>query len=134
MKFKKNKYSLHTSRRDTLLFLKFLLRSCWVLVMACGLTWVAAQELYLGSGVAVLRLSIWGVQVRLPRGMWDLSSLTNDRTHVPYTGRQILYHWTNKEVPSPEFWPNKLPSISKIYKIPHFKICGSFYLSKLSIR
>ena len=57
----------------------------------------------LGSGVAVLRLSIWGIQVQLPRGMWDLSSLTNDRTHVPYTGRQILYHWTNKEVPSPEF-------------------------------
>ena len=28
-----------------------------------------------------------------------LSSLTRDRTCVPYTGRQILNHWTVREVP-----------------------------------
>ena len=32
-------------------------------------------------------------------GMWDLSSLTRDRTHVPCIARQILNLWTIKEVP-----------------------------------
>ena len=31
--------------------------------------------------------------------MWDLSSPTRDRTHVPCIGRQILDHWTTREVP-----------------------------------
>ena len=31
--------------------------------------------------------------------MWDLSSPTRDRTHVPCIGRQILNHWTTREVP-----------------------------------
>ena len=31
--------------------------------------------------------------------MWDLSSLTRDRTHIPCIVRQILYHWTIREVP-----------------------------------
>ena len=30
--------------------------------------------------------------------MWDLSSLTRDQTHVPFIGRQILNHWTTREV------------------------------------
>ena len=30
--------------------------------------------------------------------MWDLSSPTRDRTHVPCIVRQILYHWTTREV------------------------------------
>ena len=34
--------------------------------------------------------------------MWDLSSLTRDRTHVPCTVRRILYHWTAREVPKSE--------------------------------
>ena len=32
-------------------------------------------------------------------GMWDLSSLTRDRTHIPCIARQILNLWTIKEVP-----------------------------------
>ena len=32
--------------------------------------------------------------------MWDLSSLTRDWTHVPWIGRQILNHWTTREVPA----------------------------------
>ena len=32
--------------------------------------------------------------------MWDLSSLTRDRTRVPCIGRQIVYHWTTREVPT----------------------------------
>ena len=35
----------------------------------------------------------------MPGGMWDLSSPTRDRTHLPCFGRQILYHWTTREVP-----------------------------------
>ena len=30
--------------------------------------------------------------------MWDLSSLTRDRTHTPCIGRQSLNHWTTREV------------------------------------
>ena len=41
---------------------------------------------HLGS-VAVVRTS-------LPWGVWDLSSRTRDKTHIPGTGRQILNHWT----------------------------------------
>ena len=33
------------------------------------------------------------------RGMWDFSSLTRDLTRVPCTGRQILNHWTTREIP-----------------------------------
>ena len=36
----------------------------------------------------------------LPHGMWDLSSPTRDRTHVPCIGRWILNHWTTRGVPS----------------------------------
>ena len=32
--------------------------------------------------------------------MWDLSSLTRDRTHVPCIARWIPYHWTTREVPT----------------------------------
>ena len=31
--------------------------------------------------------------------MWDLSSLTKDRTLIPCIGRQNLNHWTSREVP-----------------------------------
>ena len=35
----------------------------------------------------------------LRRGVWDLSSLARDQTHVPCIGRQILNHWATREVP-----------------------------------
>ena len=31
--------------------------------------------------------------------MWDLSSRSRDRTHIPCVGRWILDHWTTSEVP-----------------------------------
>ena len=34
-----------------------------------------------------------------PWGMWDLSSLTGDRTRTPCIGRRSLNHWTAREVP-----------------------------------
>ena len=48
-------------------------------------------------------LSSCRMRAQLPRGMWDLSSLTRDRTHIPYIGRRILYHWTTRGVPRPNF-------------------------------
>ena len=32
------------------------------------------------------------------QGMWDLSCWTRDQTHVPCVSRQILNHWTTREV------------------------------------
>ena len=37
----------------------------------------------------------------IPRGMWDLSSPTRDRTSAPCSGSANLNHWTTKEVPAP---------------------------------
>ena len=54
---------------------------------ARGLGW--AQWLWHTSVVALSDLS---------SSMWDLSSRTRDQTHVPCIGRQILNHWTTREV------------------------------------
>ena len=74
---------------------------------SCG-SW--AQQL-LVSAVAAYRLSCCGLRV-LDCGLgscgytgfaapWPVqSSQTRDRTHVPYIGRQILIHWTSREVPN----------------------------------
>ena len=35
----------------------------------------------------------------LPCDMWDLSSLTRDKTHIPCPGSWILNHWTTREGP-----------------------------------
>ena len=61
-------------------------------------TWALSLR-HTGSLVEARELNSCGERVSLPRGMWDLSSLTRDRTHVPCIGRQILYHWTTREVP-----------------------------------
>ena len=42
-----------------------------------------------------------GAWVYLSCGLWDLSSLPGDGTHIPIIGRWILYHWTTREVPGP---------------------------------
>ena len=83
-----------------------LLSRCGVLVFlfsSCG-TWAPECGLYslwyMGSPVEVRGLSSCGVWAQLPHGMWDLSSLTRDQTHVPCIGRQSLYHWTTGEVPT----------------------------------
>ena len=57
--------------------------------VVCGM-----QALYLrhASSVVVVRRL-------MPCSMWDLSSLTRDQTCLPCIGRQILYHWTTREVP-----------------------------------
>ena len=38
-----------------------------------------------------------------PRGMWDLSFPTMDRTHTPCIRKWSLNHWTTRKVPSSRF-------------------------------
>ena len=64
------------------------------LVVACG---------FFFSLVEARGLSSCGMRAYLPRGMWNLSSPTRDRTHVPCIGRRILYHWTTRQVPISSF-------------------------------
>ena len=45
------------------------------------------------------RLSSWDAGAYLLHGTWVLSSLTRDGTHVPCIARQMLNHWTTREVP-----------------------------------
>ena len=53
-----------------------------------------------GPVVTVCRLpsvpAAW--QAGFPCGLWDLGSPTRDQTRVPSIGRQILSHWTTREV------------------------------------
>ena len=74
-----------------------------VLVRQARGIFAAACGIFLCSTWASLLL--WRVgSVVVPRGMWDLSSLTRDQTRVPpCIGRQILNHWTTREVPY-VFW------------------------------
>ena len=44
------------------------------------------------------------MQTQLLRVMWDLSSLSRDRTCVPSSGRQIFIHWTTREVSQDGFY------------------------------
>ena len=66
------------------------------LLSSCGV-WASLQLWRAGSRAC--GLSSCGAWSQLPRGMWDLSSPTRDRTHVPCIGRWILNHWTTREVP-----------------------------------
>ena len=50
----------------------------------------------LSCGVQTLPCTA-GAQAQLPRSLWD--SQTKDQICVPWTGRQILNHWTSREVP-----------------------------------
>ena len=43
------------------------------------------------------------MQAWLPCGTWDLSFPARDWTRVPHIGRQILNHWTTREVPPKVF-------------------------------
>ena len=60
---------------------------------ACGLS-LAVEMCSRAHG-----LSSCGARALLPLSMWNPSSLTRDQTWVSCIGRQILNHWTTKEVP-----------------------------------
>ena len=43
--------------------------------------------------------------------MWELSSLTRDRTCIPCIGRQTLNHWTTREGPLTYFYAAYFPNL-----------------------
>ena len=51
----------------------------------------------------VIILLLFYVLVFWPRGMWDLSSPTRNRTRTPGIGKQNLNHWTAREVSGQNF-------------------------------
>ena len=59
-----------------------------------GLSW-SMQD----CSLCYMGFSSCGIQAQLPQGMWDLVSPARDQTHIPWTGRGILNHWTTREVP-----------------------------------
>ena len=56
------------------------------------------------TGSSVHGLSSCCVRAQLFYGMWDLSSLTKDRTCMPCIARWILKHWIIKEASPPMFF------------------------------
>ena len=86
----------------------------WVFVAVWGLSLVAVSRgisLVAAHGLLIVvasfgvehSLQVHGPQYLCCMGLVDLqhvgSSCTRDWTHVPWIGRQILYHWTTREVP-----------------------------------
>ena len=72
----------------------------WVLVMAWRIP-VDAHRL----------LSCCGAPAQLPHSMWGLSSSTRDWTSILCIGRQILNHWTTREVPQGPSFPRNQTDI-----------------------
>ena len=85
----------HTSKHLISLYFKKYL---FIYLYLAALDLVAPQGSFTVScgisphGPRVLVLSSSGSLALLPRGMWDLSTLTRDRTCVPCIARRILNH------------------------------------------
>ena len=82
----------HWQSKGNDLFFPQLINLLAVSVLRCS-----AQDLRCVTGhLSLLRLL---VEAQWPHGMWDHSSPTRDRSHIPYIARWILNHWTTREVP-----------------------------------
>ena len=57
-------------------------------------------------------------------GLWDLSSLTRDRTHVPCVERQILSHWTTREISEKSFIKGTPGPPLKLREEGPLAVCG----------
>ena len=66
--------------------------------------------------------SCHGAQASLPCGMWDLSSPTRDQTPVCCIGRQILNHWTTREVLSSSNFLNWSPKVLSVFQIKNLNV------------
>ena len=67
--------------------------------------------------------------------IWDVRSLTRDRTRVPCIGRQILNHWTATEVPQYVILTKRPEGLERSYEVLKWpermhRSCPSFVLSK----
>ena len=64
-------------------------------------------------------------------GMWDLSSLTRNRTGIPYNGRQILDHWTTGDVPRIFFINLKIFILNYTYSHAYLSVRSVIFLDKV---
>ena len=85
---------------------------CFYLIasgLGCG-TWDLPRSmqdpslLFMDSAIVVHGVSSCSTRALFLWGSWDLSSLTKDQTPDPCLARQILDHWTTREVPSSSCW------------------------------
>ena len=79
-------------------FLRFVFYFLVFLLVARFVVFIYLPALGLSRGTQDLRcctgLSSCDVWAWFPRGMWNLSPLIKDKTHVPWTTRWILNPWT----------------------------------------
>lgn len=73
---------------------------------------------HVGSFLVACRLSNNSAQAQFLHGMWDLTSHTRGRTFVPCIARQILNHWTSREVPVMQIFPSGLNSFGPDPQFP----------------
>ena len=96
----KEKYSWPLNRS----FSCYLFILLFIYLFGCLGSLLCTQYLLLcraGFSLVVARmLSSCSAWAYLSHSTWDLTSLTRDRTCFPCIGRQILNHWTTREVPS----------------------------------
>ena len=71
----------------------------------------------------VTTLFLLYVLVPWPRGMWDPSSPTRDRTHTPCIGRRSPNHWTAREVPVSIF----LVKVLHLFQLFLGRNCSHFF-------
>ena len=93
--------------------------------------------------VVAPELSSCGTRAKLLRSIWDLSSQTRDQTFIPCIRRQILNHWTTREVPVETFlndafflWGviNKmLPFFGNLFLPSHFQFPRSLLIFDFSL-
>ena len=95
--------------RIIIFFLYFYVWLCWVFIAARGLSLVAGSgghSLVVGLGLLLVVASLieehslsswWFSDLVAPRHAE--SSWIRDQTHVSCIGKQILLHWTTREVP-----------------------------------
>ena len=81
---------------------------CWILVTSRGIFPRVTGDLssrHADSSCGAWAQQLWhqGVSAPWHLGMWDVSFLTRNQTHVPYIARQILNHWTTGQVSQVQF-------------------------------
>ena len=71
----------------------------WATSLSFSVYWMFSFWLcWVFTAVRMPAFSSCGMWAWLPLGKWDLSSLPKDWTYVSCIGRQILNHWTTREV------------------------------------
>jgi len=67
----------------------------------------------------------------LPQGIWDLSSPTRDQTSIPCIARQILNHWTTRQVLPKDWLCQTMTVIASSVQFSHSFLSNSLWLHEL---